>query len=117
MNILIVEDSTLIGLALKRFLATHVVTVETRPDLALERIVRGDRYHAILLDLLMPEMTGLTFHARVQEVAPEQAQRIIFMTAAADDARLQPVIDALPNPMLAKPIDVARLRKLLDDLL
>ena len=117
MNILIVEDSTLIGRALQRFLSAHAVTVETRPDLALDRIMRGERYHAILCDLLMPEMTGVAFHAQVLVAVPEQAQKIIFMTAAADDARLQPVIDALPRPYLAKPIDVARLRKLLDDLL
>jgi CheY-like chemotaxis protein len=117
MNLLVVEDNLLICRAMHRYLNTHEVTSETRPDLALDRILRGDRYDAILCDLLMPEMTGIAFYTYVRDAAPDQARRIIFMTAAADDARLKPMLDALPNPYLAKPIDVARLRKLLDDLL
>src|SRR5205807_2399664 len=103
----------LIGVALERLLLrSHMVDVMTKGQAALETIRAGGRCDVILCDLLMPTMTGIKFHASVAAIAPEQAARIIFMSATPDEAK--DFLEALPNACIEKPFEIERLKHLIE---
>jgi len=89
MAVLIVEDDP----ALARLLRTLMVRerlgvrVESRGDTALPAIESG-RYTAIVLDLMMPGMSGFEIVRHIARVRPELLRRMIVMTAASQ-SRLQ----------------------------
>jgi CheY-like chemotaxis protein len=67
--------------ALKRSLsAHHDVTVLTTGTSALESIAGGERFDAILLDIMTPDVSGMETYERIQRDAPDQARRIIILT-------------------------------------
>ena len=69
----------------------------------------GDRFDVILCDLMMPLMTGAQLRAELVATAPDQADRMIFITGGA----LDPVSEALLGEVeyFEKPCDVAQLRE------
>jgi CheY-like chemotaxis protein len=89
MSVLIVEDDP----ALERLLHTLIVRerlgveVERRGDAALRAIETG-RYEAIVLDLILPGMTGFDIVRHLARVRPELLRRIIVITAVSQ-SRLQ----------------------------
>ena len=50
---------------------------------AIELIDHGERFDVILSDLMMPEMTGMDFHAALLRSAPDQAGKMVFMSGGA----------------------------------
>jgi CheY-like chemotaxis protein len=74
---------------------------------ALEWIGAGARFDLILCDMMMPLMTGMEFHLRLATLAPEQADRIVFMTGGAFTPRAREFLARLPNLRLEKPFDLA----------
>jgi hypothetical protein len=61
-------------------------------------------------------MNGREFFARVQELVPEQAERIVFMTGGAFTAETR---DFLPTArrLLEKPFEAAQLEAVIQDVL
>jgi CheY-like chemotaxis protein len=55
--------------------------VTARPIEALELLRQGERFDAILGDILMTGMSAADFHAAAAELVPEQAERMIFIPA------------------------------------
>ncbi len=113
-RILIVDDEPSIGRALARALRdSHEVVVLERAADALAAIVAGTRYDVILCDLMMPEMTGDQLHAALVDAAPEQAAVMIFVSGGAVTNSARSFLDAVPNPRLEKPFELATLHALL----
>ena len=83
---------------------------------ALARITSGRRFDAILCDLMMPEMSGPQFHQELERLAPEQAQRVIFMTGGAFTEESRTFLSTARNPCMDKPIDIQRLLSMLEAL-
>jgi signal transduction histidine kinase len=109
-RVLIVDDEVALGRALRRSLSTwHTVTVLSSGQEALTRITAGERFDAILLDVMMPEISGMEVYERLLKVAPDQAGRILFLTGGAFSARAREFLDRNPNPRLEKPVDTATL--------
>jgi CheY-like chemotaxis protein len=77
---------------------------------ALSRIATGERFDAVVCDLMMPVVTGMDLYAELLRVAPDVAGRIIFMTGGAFTARARAFIESVANPVLEKPIDLGKLR-------
>jgi len=73
---------------------------------ALEWIAAGERFDLILCDMMMPLMTGMEFHTRLAALAPEQADRVVFMTGGAFTPRAREFLTRLPNLRLEKPFDL-----------
>src|SRR5262249_17450742 len=83
-RLLIVDDEVVFANSLRRMLARdHDVTVANSGRAALELFRAGERYDVILCDLMMPEITGMDLHVQLSQQAPEQAERMIFMTGGA----------------------------------
>jgi len=107
MAVLLVEDDP----ALARLLQTLVVRehmavdVVTRGDDALKAIETG-RYHAIVLDLMLPVMNGFEVMRHLSARRPDLLSRIIVLTAVS-----QPQLDGFPFAhaiwrLMRKPFEV-----------
>jgi CheY-like chemotaxis protein len=116
-RVLVVDDEVVLGRALERILsAHHDVTVRTSGAAAVDAIKCGDRYDAILLDVMMPNMTGMETYERFQHEAPDQARRVIFLTGGAFTPRAREFLDRVPNPRLEKPVEMRQVLAAIDDL-
>lgn len=110
-RILVVDDEPAIGEAIRRLLRSeHEIVVLTSATEARELVTRGDRFDAILCDLMMPGMTGMELHADLVRLAPDQAQRMIVLTGGVFTETAKEFLDSVPNLRVEKPFDAASLR-------
>jgi len=117
-RVLIVDDEPMVGAAVRRMLASeHDVDAVTAVSEALERIGGGQRFDVILSDLMMPQMTGMDFYEGLLRVAPEQAERLVFMTGGAFTPAARAFLDQVPNARIEKPFDVQNLRLMVHSVL
>lgn len=103
-RILVVDDEEAIRallLAVLRRRGFHVDTARNGAE-ALERCARC-RYSIILLDLMMPVMSGYTFLARLESVPDADRPLVLVLTAGTEPRPLNPSIVA---GMIRKPFDV-----------
>jgi CheY-like chemotaxis protein len=109
-QVLVVDDEDMIGMILRRILKAHDVTAVTNAKDALARIVAGERFDAILCDLMMPGMNGMDFHQVLAEQFPDQASALIFLTGGAFNSEAAAFLASVPNMQLTKPFDAVKLR-------
>jgi CheY-like chemotaxis protein len=113
-RVLVVDDDAIVARVVGRLLADRYdVEVATESPKALARFAAGERFGAVLCDLMMPGLTGMDLHREVTKLDPEQAKRFIFMTGGAFTAGARVFLDATENGRIDKPID----RRALEDLL
>jgi PAS domain S-box-containing protein len=113
-RVLVVDDEPLIVRSIVRLLCDeHEVTAAQSGAEALRLIAAGNQYDLILCDLMMPQMTGMEFHARLRTLDPAQAQRIVFLTGGAFTPNAQDYLKSVNTPMLEKPLEPNALKKLL----
>jgi signal transduction histidine kinase len=106
-RILVIDDEPIVCFSLERLLASEgEVVALTSARQALERIRGGERFDVILCDLLMPEMDAAALHDELLSVAPDQGERMVFVTGGAFTMRARDFLDRVPNERLAKPFDV-----------
>jgi PAS domain S-box-containing protein len=116
-RLLIIDDEQMILGALRRSLSgEYNVTCASDGRRALERLRAGDRYDLILCDLMMPEMTGMDVFAEMEKLAPDQSERMVFVTGGAFTTRAREFLERVPNARVEKPIDFQNLRVLLRNL-
>ncbi|MBX3207663.1 MAG: response regulator [Labilithrix sp.] len=114
--VLVVDDEPMVVNAILRSLGdVHDVKAVSRASDALRRIDSGERYDVIVCDLMMPQMTGMDLHEELSSRAPDQADRMIFMTGGAFTARARKFLDTVTNQRLEKPFDSIHFRALIDD--
>jgi signal transduction histidine kinase len=116
-RILIVDDEVALARALRRRLSQHhEVTTLASGSEALACVARGERFDAILLDVMMPDITGMEVYERLVRLVPEQAERVVFVTGGAFTASAREFLDRVPNPRVEKPIDMIALLALIEEL-
>ena len=109
-RLLVVDDEAALARALQRGLFEHHdVVILTSGAEAVDHIAKGNRFDAILLDVMMPEMSGMDVYEEVLRLAPDQAKRTIFVTGGAFTASARAFLDRVPNPRIDKPIEMANL--------
>jgi PAS domain S-box-containing protein len=110
-RVLLVDDEAAVGRSLQMLLApeTEVVPVIRAAD-ALELITRGERFDAIVCDLMMPHSSGMQLYEQVAQVAPEYLGRMIFMTGGAFTPQAREFLAGLDRPHLEKPFSEQELR-------
>jgi PAS domain S-box-containing protein len=112
-RILVVDDDALVVRLIHRILATeHDVTTVASAQEALDLVAAGERFDVILCDVMMPQLTGMDMHARLLASAPEQAERIVFVTGGAFTPAAREFIDQVENQRIEKPFDPLELRGL-----
>jgi two-component system NtrC family sensor kinase len=111
LRVLVVDDESTICDMVREILALDGYEVEAasngRDGLAAAK--RG-RFDCILADLKMPEVDGPTLHARLREVDPACAERMIFMTGDMLSSETRAFLQRTGNPYLAKPFSIQDLR-------
>jgi len=109
-RILVVDDEPVVCFSLERLLSTEgEVVALTSPKQALARFEAGERFDVILCDVMMPEMDAPSLYERLREFAPQQADRMAFITGGAFSMRARDFLESVPNPRLSKPFDVEAL--------
>jgi CheY-like chemotaxis protein len=110
-RLLIVDDEEVFAGSLQRLLSSeHTVTVVTSGHAALDRLCAGERFDAIVCDLLMPGTSGFDLHTELRRIAPDQAERIIFLTGGAVSRRAQQFLESIANCWFEKPCNLQELR-------
>jgi PAS domain S-box-containing protein len=114
--ILIVDDEEQVGRVFQRMLGKqHEVLALQSAREALERIRGGERFDLIFCDLMMPEMSGIDFHAELSQLDEEQAGRVVFTTGGAFTPRAQEFLSRIKNAYLEKPFDARQVLALVRD--
>jgi CheY-like chemotaxis protein len=109
-TVLVVDDELAIGLVLRRVLREHDVTVVTTAREALELLASGKCFDSILSDLMMPDMSGMDFHAELSRLFPDAARRVVFISGGAFTPGAQAFLDRVPNARIEKPFDPQNVR-------
>ena len=113
-RILVVDDEPLVVAGLQRLLSSRYdVVTATDPREALARVRSGERFAFVLVDLQMPEMSGVEFMVALRESAPELARHAAVVTGESPH-EVSVRYPELP-PVLAKPIDMAKLVSLIQE--
>ena len=107
LRLLVVDDEPYICTAIQRLLRReHEVTALTTVREALALLEQGERFDVIVSDLMMPEQNGEEFYKELQRVAPDQAQRMIFMTGGAFTPRSEEFLRSSRVPQVSKPLSL-----------
>jgi CheY-like chemotaxis protein len=113
-RVLVIDDEVRVAAALSRMLSDEFdVRSTTRPAEALQWLTGGDWYDVILCDVMMPNMTGVELHQRLQATHPDLAARIVFVSGGSLSEPIRSYLDSTPNTVLSKPFDLASLRELI----
>jgi CheY-like chemotaxis protein len=111
-RVAVVDDEPAIRRAAERLLAPeHEVVSFEDARTVVDRIQAGERFDAILCDILMPGMTGIDLHRALRDVAPAQADAMVFITGGAFTSEGRAFLDGVPNPVLEKPFDTPAVRR------
>ena len=110
-SILVVDDEEIVLRAVNRCLAKeHDVEISASAEGALALCRSGRKFDLILCDLMMPVMTGMDLHRELAQVAPDQADRMVFLTGGAFTPNGRAFLSEPPKENIEKPFDSANLR-------
>jgi DNA-binding response OmpR family regulator len=118
-RILIVDDDILVLEALQELLSSsgYEVKTATRGQEALEILDQG-RFDLLILDVVMPKMTGFDVCREVRKRKDEMRDiKIIMLTAKTDPRDVKSEELCNSDLYLTKPIDPGRLKQLVKDTL
>jgi PAS domain S-box-containing protein len=104
-RILCIDDEPDMGDAFLRMLGRqHDLTFETDATRALDRLRAGERYDAIICDIMMPSMNAMEFHRALGDIAPELIERCGFVTGGTFTPAARAFVEAMPRSrLLEKP--------------
>jgi CheY-like chemotaxis protein len=116
LRLLIIDDEPMITRVLNEMLSDSFdVTVLNHGREAIDLLCAGQsRFDVILCDLMMPEVGGADVYAEVTTRRPDLGPCFIFMTGGAFSPRNRQFIDSIQAPVIPKPFDSARVRKLVE---
>jgi PAS domain S-box-containing protein len=110
-KVLVIDDEPMIGVMVRRLLAAHCdVLPLTNAREAIRRIAAGERFDAILCDLMMPRMSGIEFFTELSSLSPDLARRTGFLTGGAVTAQARKFLQEHADSMLEKPVELGKLR-------
>jgi signal transduction histidine kinase/CheY-like chemotaxis protein len=108
-TVLVVDDEKIFASSLRRLLSReHDVSVCHDGKEALDRLRAGERFDAIISDLMMPNVSGIELYTQLAELAVGQAERMIFVTGGA--THTAEFLAQITNPCFDKPCDLGALR-------
>jgi CheY-like chemotaxis protein len=113
-RVLVAEDEPLVLDLFSRLLEMDGATVTLAHDgeEAWSRILETE-FDLIVADLRMPNLDGRALYERVVEERPEMVRRFVFATGDLVRQESLKFLEGLPNRILAKPLDVDDVRRVL----
>ncbi|MFC3442811.1 response regulator [Sphingobium rhizovicinum] len=117
LQVLLVEDNEINREIATELLADAGLLVDCAENgrIACDKVQeRGGTYAAVLMDVQMPEMDGVTATRIIRESWPADRLPIIAMTAHAYEEEKQRCLSAGMNDHIAKPVDPAGLLRTLN---
>jgi two-component system cell cycle sensor histidine kinase/response regulator CckA len=117
-RVLVVDDDLEVGCTIKRLLEPdHEVTPVTHGREAIDRLLWGQLFDVILCNVMMPFMNGERVHREVvEQLGPEVAERIVFVTGGALSTASRTFLDTVDNGCLHKPFTRDELRTLVAEM-
>lgn len=109
------DDEGILKLVRRALYGEHDVLALTAASQAVRRIEAGARFDVIICDLVMPRVTGMELHVELSRIAPDQAERVVFLTAGAFTSRARAFFAANANARLEKPFSLASLRAVVNE--
>ncbi len=116
-RVLVVDDEPSVGMALRRVLGDHEVTVLTSAREGFALLVAGEHFDLLLSDLMMPDMSGMDLYDQVNAHFPELAPFMVFLSGGAFTEAGAAFLERIPNPHIEKPFDATEVRNLVGRLL
>ena len=108
MKILVVDDEKLLVKGIKFNLENEGYQVETAFDgAAAVELAKSESFDLIILDLMMPEVDGLTACMRIREFS---AVPIIMLTARSEDADKLIGFESGADDYITKPFNILELK-------
>ena len=110
-RVLVIDDEPMMARAVQRLLESENDVVATSdPNAAVEQVRSGERFDAIVCDLMMPALSGMEVYDAICAIDLEQARRIVFMTGGAFTPRAVKFLESVDNVRIEKPLDRSALR-------
>ncbi|HEY0254465.1 MAG TPA: ATP-binding protein [Kofleriaceae bacterium] len=115
LDVLIIDDEIGVARAIARGLRPHNVTIVERGREGLSLLAEGRHFDLILCDLMMPELSGMDVHDEITRAYPHVLPHLAFMSGGAFTERAKEFCARITLPFLDKPIDLKRIRALLQE--
>lgn len=110
-RVLVVDDEEMIVEMIGQILAPEFEVVgEFRSARALDRLRNGERFDAMLCDMMMPELNGMELYREALAICPEQARRFIFVTGGISNPQVHDFLVETGRRCIEKPFDLHSLR-------
>ncbi len=115
-RVLVIDDEELVGSLLGAILRQrHEVVVVTSAEQAQQCITEGKRFDVIFTDVAMPNMNGLQLHRWLRTFAPDQANKVVFMSGGGVlVSELEELISSSDLALLSKPFMTDEVLDLVD---
>jgi DNA-binding response OmpR family regulator len=111
-KILVVDDEIEVCNALKEFLSIKGYAVHAAQNgkeaLAL---IQAETPHVVLLDIIMPGMSGIETLQEIKKIAPETG--VVMITAVTDEALGNQALQLGADDFITKPVDLDYLENVL----
>jgi DNA-binding response OmpR family regulator len=116
--ILVVDDDQQLASALQWILADENFLVDVAFDGEQAMLkVKAHEYDAVICDLKMPKLRGDEFYMQAKDVRPSLADRFIFITGFAADAKIALFFNKHEVKYLVKPFPIQLLINCVRELL
>lgn len=116
LRILVIDDEPLLGSSIARLLAAHRIEAVSSVNAAWKRLREYPAPDVILCDLMMPEVTGMDFHAELSRSRSELVERLAFITGGAFTPAAREFLQTTACSKLEKPFAAETLRALVREI-
>ncbi len=117
-HVLVVDDEPYIARIIQLKLEGGPYSVELAPDgrTALERLRTDAAIDVVLLDIMMPRVSGLDVLAELRELPHRRDTPVIMLTAKGQDADRERAAELGATDFLTKPFSPKKLMARIDEL-
>ena len=117
-SILVVDDEPYIGRIIQLKLESGPYSVELAHDgrSALERLSSGQAYDLVLLDIMMPHLSGLDVLAQLRKLPGRERTPVIMLTAKGQETDRARAAELGATDFLTKPFSPKKLLARIDEL-
>jgi nitrogen-specific signal transduction histidine kinase/CheY-like chemotaxis protein len=103
-RVLLIDDDPAMRRALKRMLSAHHEVIEGEGgEGGIALLSSGERFDAVLCDLMMPDTDGVAVYDHIANHLPEMLGRLAFLSGGAFTPRTRAFLDQVENQVVEKP--------------